>query len=421
MIDQDMDGDTTNLSPSSLSDLIIHDTTTVGAPIVHTDRVTGDRWVLFGTGRYFVAPDNYNDSAIGSQQFLYGVKQAAAGGILSTSSIFSSSIQDASGIEINPTTGAILTGAPTIASVTPGTFQELITLINDNKMGWKRELATPTLPAAAGRVTETGISVGNTAFFLENIPSDDVCAPEGTGRLNFVDFRSGTVGPFVEVDENTSPTVNFGYIPVASGGVGSGISAGTYRSVGGSAVTRIFTQSSSGELDSIEFTQGSGAAAVMASNANKILIVSAVRPSSNRGFTLIELMLVVGIVALIAAIAIPGYRSSVLKSNRSDARVAMQEAAVYQERHYAEKKAYTDIMTKLVTNPDRTGLSAVEGYSPKSHYIITADVPDSDSFTLTAEARGSQADDTECSQFTIGHLGKRLAEDDGGTASPNCW
>ena len=52
----------------------------------------------------------------------------------------------------------------------------------------------------------------------------------------------------------------------------------------------------------------------------------------NRGFTLVELMIVVAIVAILAAIGYPSYQNSVQKSRRADGRAALQEAAARQER-----------------------------------------------------------------------------------------
>lgn len=63
---------------------------------------------------------------------------------------------------------------------------------------------------------------------------------------------------------------------------------------------------------------------------------------SDRGFTLIELMIVVAVIAIIAAIAYPSYMDYVRQSRRADATVALLELAQYMERYYTNNGRYTD-------------------------------------------------------------------------------
>lgn len=139
---------------------------------------------------------------------------------------------------------------------------------------------------------------------------------------------------------------------------------------------------------------------------------------NNKGFTLIELMIVVAIVAILAAIGYPSYQKSVLKSNRADGRVALQEAASRQERFYAEANTYSSDLTKLVTNADGSS-------SPEGHYTISVSLSCSRTvggstfytcFDLTATAKGTQAKDTECATLTLAHTGKK-----GSTGGGTCW
>ena len=66
-----------------------------------------------------------------------------------------------------------------------------------------------------------------------------------------------------------------------------------------------------------------------------------------RGFTLIELMIVVVILGVIAAFAIPSYQDHLRKSKRSDARAALSDLAARQEQYFLDNKTYTDTLTDL--------------------------------------------------------------------------
>lgn len=67
------------------------------------------------------------------------------------------------------------------------------------------------------------------------------------------------------------------------------------------------------------------------------------RRNRNRGagFTLIELMIVIAVVAILASIAIPAYNDSVTKARRADGMAALMQAMTLQERFYTENNTYT--------------------------------------------------------------------------------
>jgi type IV pilus assembly protein PilE len=128
-----------------------------------------------------------------------------------------------------------------------------------------------------------------------------------------------------------------------------------------------------------------------------------------RGFSLIELMIVVAIVAIIIAFAYPSYRNQVMKANRSDAMIFILEIADRQERFYSDQSSYTTNITDL---------GFANTTSPDGHYTVAiTDDPSNDitvTYQITATAQGKQADDS-CSSYTIDSLGTRSSSPAG------CW
>ncbi len=123
------------------------------------------------------------------------------------------------------------------------------------------------------------------------------------------------------------------------------------------------------------------------------------------GFTLIELLIVVIIVAVLAAVAIPTYKNVIVKSRRGDAKIALAEMANLQEKFYSANLRYTGAVASL---PYVT--TSTEGYYSLSIPVATT-VP---SFTVRATAIGVQAtDDTSCAVFELTSTGVRTPAD--------CW
>jgi len=130
----------------------------------------------------------------------------------------------------------------------------------------------------------------------------------------------------------------------------------------------------------------------------------------NRGVTIVELMVVVGIIAIIAAFAYPSYTTQVMHSNRMDAkRYLMQISSVY-ERYYVENQnTYNGVVTSVYS-----AMSITSGPPTSSFYTFTCTSCTSTSYTLVASAKNNQAADS-CVNFYLTNTGSRTATVSG------CW
>ena len=119
------------------------------------------------------------------------------------------------------------------------------------------------------------------------------------------------------------------------------------------------------------------------------------------GFTLVELMIVVVIIAIIFAYAIPNYRNYVLRSQRTEAHNALLQIASLQEKNYANVNQYGtsgDLnLGALYPAPNATN---------KRHYTISM-AGTATTYTITAIAYAGQAEDTGCTTMTLNHLGAK--------------
>ncbi|PKI14289.1 type IV pilin protein [Colwellia sp. 12G3] len=129
---------------------------------------------------------------------------------------------------------------------------------------------------------------------------------------------------------------------------------------------------------------------------------------TNRGFTLIELMIAVAIVGILAAVAYPSYNDFVLRSNRAEAQRELMRLANLQEQRFVDWRAYTADLTTL-------GMDANPYITPSGKYSIASVSADGTAFTLTATAINGQENDRNCLALTIDEVGHN-----GGTSS-HCW
>jgi type IV pilus assembly protein PilE len=144
--------------------------------------------------------------------------------------------------------------------------------------------------------------------------------------------------------------------------------------------------------------------------------------SRQRGVTLIELIVVMVIVGILAAIAIPSYRQYVIRSQRSDAKDALLALATQQEKFYLQCNTYA---TGFAAAPNCAAFNLQGTNSSKNGwYTLTIPVGNATSYTIlaTATAGQNQFQDTACRSFQVTDRGIRTAADDGGADNTaDCW
>ncbi|TXH69559.1 MAG: type IV pilin protein [Thiothrix sp.] len=140
--------------------------------------------------------------------------------------------------------------------------------------------------------------------------------------------------------------------------------------------------------------------------------------AQQQGFTLIELMVVVAIVGILAAIAYPSYMDSVMKSRRGAAKACLSEYAHFMERFYTTNLAY-DKNTAGVNLAVPTLACTTEGRINQYYTFAISNLTRS-TFTATATPIGSQLSaDTKCGTLSLTHDGQRQVSVSGNAAT--CW
>jgi type IV pilus assembly protein PilE len=142
---------------------------------------------------------------------------------------------------------------------------------------------------------------------------------------------------------------------------------------------------------------------------------------SQRGFTLIEVMMVLVIIAILLTLVLPAYRDSVLKSQRADGRSALMDMAARQEKYFAQNNSYTTSISDVGTGLGLGRITSKEGYYNLTVSACTGGAI-SRCYLLGATATANQSDDVRCSTYTLDNVGRKLAKtSDSVDNSSYCW
>jgi type IV pilus assembly protein PilE len=138
--------------------------------------------------------------------------------------------------------------------------------------------------------------------------------------------------------------------------------------------------------------------------------------STNRanivGFTLIEVMIVVAVIAILSAIALPSYDEYVRRSRRADAQTQILQAAHYLERRYTTSGNYGVTLPPDLAQSPGTGTVLY-------NITLSTNAPVNSTFTLVATATGAMTGD-KCGDYILAHTGAKTIAN-ASVSVDQCW
>ncbi len=135
--------------------------------------------------------------------------------------------------------------------------------------------------------------------------------------------------------------------------------------------------------------------------------------AANQGFSLMELMITVAIIAIVSSIAIPSYQQYVKKTRRADAQGALMGLASAMERYYVDNRTFVGADPGTIFS----ATAPIDG--SETYYVLAVDRATRRDFTVSATPQGIQADD-ECGTMTLSRTGVKGVVSARSTAD-RCW
>ena len=128
-----------------------------------------------------------------------------------------------------------------------------------------------------------------------------------------------------------------------------------------------------------------------------------------RGITLMELMIVVVIIGILAALSYPNYREFVARAKRTEARAALLKIATNQEKYYLQNNTFTSDLTDL-------GFGTDPYTTDSGTYSVRITAADASNFTAEADYIPADGEAGKCNLFSIDGRGQKTSDPD-----TDCW
>ena len=139
------------------------------------------------------------------------------------------------------------------------------------------------------------------------------------------------------------------------------------------------------------------------------------RKHPGRGFTLIEVMITIAVVAILASVALPSYRGYVVRTQRAAATACLAEMAQFMERVYVSNLRYDQNNGAATALPAADCSNRING-----NYALSIGAVGERTFSLNATPQGAQASsDSACGTVSVNQAGTRSVS--GTDTVAHCW